>query len=189
MKQRLSGAITRSCVLAAVCGFWAAQGLADVPVSYTQDGRSVFSVVVPDFWSVRTGGPRALTAPGTDDTRDVARVLGLSPTEDAGIWVGLTAPLGVSTLAQGVEYLRDVGPSLVHDAEVDSEQRIRVNGMPAVSFRGRGRRDWKTVHFTAILVDLPGSRSAVAVAVMETGIDPMIVTDVNTLLGSLRSGG
>ncbi len=161
---------------------------ADVPVTYTDEGRSVFTVSVPDFWSVRTGGLRELTAPGDTEPREVSRLLGLSPVEASGIWVGLNAPHDVRNIAEGIEYLQDVGPFLVQDPEVGERVDRRINGYPATTFAGTGRRDGKTVSFSAVLIDLPGPQIVAGIVIMEPGVDPALVGSVNDMLGSIRAG-
>jgi len=160
---------------------------ADVPITYTDGGRALFSVNAPDFWSIRTGGPRELTAPGTDTPRNVARVVGMQPVTEQRIWVGFVSPHGVATLAQARSYLQDIGPFLVKDAQVDQEKSRRIGGRSATSFTGKGRRDGKSVNFTAVVIDLPGARVAIAIVVLEAGVDPEIVNDVNGIFASFRA--
>ena len=58
--------------LAAQLAIGAAQ--AGTPVVYEDDGRALFKLEVPDFWTLRTGGLRDLEGPDADDIRDVSRV-------------------------------------------------------------------------------------------------------------------
>lgn len=174
----------------AVAAFAAASAnpvFSDVPVTYTDAGKSLFQITVPDFWTVRTGGMRELAAPGTEDIRQTSRVIGLQPTTEPRLWMGFVSPTGVRNFDEGLAYLQDIGPFLVMDAEVDSRKSQRVGGLPANSISGRGTRDGKSVNFTAVIVDLPNGRMAVAVVVMEAGIDPNAITDVNAIFASFRS--
>lgn len=168
-------------------GLLGSQVRADVPVTYTDAGRALFRFDAPDFWTIRTGGARLLAAPGTEDERDVSRLIGLSPTTDPRIWVGFVSPKGISNFQQGVEYLRDIGPSLVKDAVTTTRKETRLNGLKAASFSGAGRRNGKAVNYTAILIDLPGNRIAIAVVVMEPGIDTDTLTAVNAMLNSFHA--
>jgi len=59
----------------------ASEGWADMPVTYKDAGRALFSVSAPDFWTVRAGGTRELTAPG-EEARDVSRVIGMHPVSE-----------------------------------------------------------------------------------------------------------
>ena len=88
----------------------AAPLLADTPLGYTQNGKALFRIDVPDFWNVRIGGPRTLTPPGEDEARDVARVIGLLPEGAEGIWMGFSVPQGISSIEDGVDYMREQGP-------------------------------------------------------------------------------
>lgn len=165
----------------------AAPALADMPVTYRDEGRSLFSLSVPDFWSVRAGGARMLAGPDGGEERAVARVIGLEPTADKGVWVGFISPRGVRDFDDALEYLRQVGPFLVKDAAAETHSRRVVGGLPAATIAGTGRRDGKAVSFTAVLIDLPGNRMAISVTVLEAGADPALVGDVNAIYGSFRA--
>lgn len=160
---------------------------AGTPVTYTDGNKALFQVEVPDFWSLRTGGLRELADEDAADLRDVSRVFGLSPNAHPGVWVGLISPHGVSTLAQARDYLREIGPFLVKNAEVSSPQTRRIGGLPARSIAGQGQRNGKRVDFTALAIDLPNNRVAIAVVVFEQGADADPVGDINTMLASIRS--
>lgn len=178
---------TRIVPLVLTIGLLGTQATAEVPVTYTDNGRALFRFDAPDFWTVRTGGPRLLSAPDTEDERDVSRLIGLSPTADPQAWVGFVAPQGISTFAQGIEYLRDIGQSLVKDPVRSSSKERRVNGLKAATFSGTGKRKGKTVNFTAILIDLPAGRIAVSVVVMEPSIDADTLGAVNAIFNSFRA--
>lgn len=175
--------------LAACLSLSAAPLFADTPMGYTEHGKALFRIDVPDFWNVRIGGPRTLTPPGEDASREVARVIGLSPEGSEGIWMGFVVPIGISTIDQGVDYMREFGPHLVHDPEV-SEQRTRtIGGRQAVTFTGKGRRNGKQVQFTAVLIGLPHNRVAFSVTVLENGFDAAVLEDVNDVYESFRAIG
>ena len=93
----------------------------------------------------------------------------------------------MSNFAQGQEYLRNIGKSVVDDPELDSASRISVGGLPAERFSGTGRRNGRAVAFTAVLIDLPGGRMAISLAVIEGGADPGLVDDVNAIYSSFRA--
>jgi hypothetical protein len=162
-------------------------GLADMPITYKDEGRSLFHVSVPDFWTVRAGGGRAVTPPGSDEARLINRVIGLTPVSADGIWMGFISPHGVRTYEQALEYLRGVGPFLVENAEVQERKRISIGGLPAARLTGSGSRDGKSVNFTAVVVDLPSDRVAISVVVMEAGVNPDLVSDVNAVFASFRA--
>lgn len=159
---------------------------AGTPVTYTDSGKALFQVEVPDFWSLRTGGLRELADQDATDVRDVSRVFGLTPNAHPGVWVGLISPHGVSTLAQARDYLREIGPFLVKDAVASDPVTRRIGGLPARSISGEGRRDGKRVDFTALSIDLPGNRVAIAVVVLEQGADTDPIGDINAMLASIR---
>ncbi len=161
--------------------------LAEMPITYKDEGRALFHLSVPDFWTARAGGARAVTPSGSDEARLINRVIGLTPVSEDGIWMGFISPYGVKTFEQSLDYLRGVGPFLVNDAEVSDRNRISVGGLPAERLTGSGRRDGKVVNFTAVVVDLPRDRVAIAVVVMEAGVSPDLVSDVNTVFASFRA--
>jgi hypothetical protein len=161
--------------------------LADMPVTYKDEGRALFHLSVPDFWTARAGGGRALTAPGSEEARLINRVIGLTPVSEDGIWMGGISPHGVRTYDEALEYLRGVGPFLVNNAEVSERKRISIGGMPAARLTGSGSRDGKAVSFTAVVVDLPRDRVAISVVVMEAGVNPDLVSDVNAVFASFRA--
>ena len=160
---------------------------ADMPITYKADGQALFTLTVPDFWSARAGGGRSLTAPGSDETRHINRLIGLKPVADTGIWMGFISPHGVSNFEDALEYLRGVGPFLVKDPQVQERGRITIGGLPAGRVTGTGRRDGKAVSFTAVVIDLPRNRMAVSVVVMEAGVNPDLVSDVNAVFASFRA--
>lgn len=161
---------------------------AEMPVTYMDGGRALFHIAAPDFWTVRVGGPRDLEGPGAEDeTRPVARVIGLAPTADPHVWLGFISPPDVSDLDGGLAYLRDIGPHLVSKPEVIRRETTRIGGLPARLVAGHGRRRGRVVEFTATVIDLPGGRVAVSVAVIEAGADPALIDDVNAVHASFRA--
>lgn len=162
-------------------------GHAEMRVTYQDGGTPLFHISAPDFWSVRAGGPRQLTAPGSDVTRDVARIIGLEPTADPHVWMGFVSPRAVSTFAQAEAYLRAIGPELVKNAELGESKSMTIAGRPAKTVQGTGRRNGRNVTFNATVIDLPGARMAVAVTVFEAGVNPDLVNDVNAVFASFRA--
>lgn len=160
---------------------------ADLPVTYKDGDRALFHFSAPDFWSVRAGGPRTLTPPGEDAPREVARVIGLEPTAEPHVWMGFVSPPGVRTLSGGRAYLREIGPLLVKEPSVASARSVLIGGRRAETFAGTGRRNGRGVNFTAVVIDLPNDRVAVSVVVLEAGVNPDIVTDVNAVFASFRA--
>lgn len=160
---------------------------ADMPVTYMDGTRALFQINAPDFWTVRAGGPRDLTAPGDDTARGVVRVLGLQPSADPHVWMGFVAPEDVSNFEEARVYLREIGPHLVKDAQVDDISTRTVGGLPAETFSGTGRRNGRTVGFTAVTIDLPNGRMAIAVTVLEDGATPDIIEDVNRVFASFKA--
>lgn len=173
--------------LAASVALMSGPALADMPVTYKDEGRALFHISVPDFWTVRAGGGRSLTAPGSEEARLINRVIGLTPVSEDGIWMGFISPHGVTNYQGALEYLRGVGPFLVKNAEVQERKRISVGGLPAARLTGSGSRDGKAVHFTAVVVDLPRDKVAISVVVMEAGVNPDLVSDVNAVFASFRA--
>lgn len=161
--------------------------LADMPVIYKTDNQSLFQVSAPDYWQVRAGGPRVLTPPGSDEERLINRVIGFEPVAEKGAWVGFMSPNGVATFAQAEDYLRNIGSSVVQDPELISEKQTRIGGLPAAKYTGTGRRDGRAVNFTAVLIDLPGNRVAISLAVIEAGANAELISDINAIYGSFRS--
>lgn len=162
---------------------------ADMPLTYKDEGRALFRISAPDFWTVRTGGQRSVSPPELDEARLINRVIGLQPVTEDGVWVGFISPHGVRSYADALDYLRDIGPFLVKDATLDSQTRVRIGGLPAARLVGSGRRDRKSVNYTALVIDLPGDRVAISVVIMEGGVDPGYVADINAIFASFRAGG
>lgn len=174
-------------VLALVAGLVPLPAFADMPLTYVSDGKALFHLSAPDFWQVRSGGLRALKPPGSEEARLINRVIGFEPEAEPGVWVGFMSPNGVSTFAQAEEYLRNIGKSVVSDPELREQSRIRVGGLPAARYAGTGRRNGRAVAFTAVLVDLPGKRVAISLAVVEAGARPELVEDINAIYASFRA--
>lgn len=187
MTSSVFSVAARFFTLLVTIGLLGTQARADVSVTYTDAGQALFRFEAPDFWTMRTGGQRLLKAPDTEDERDVNRLIGLSPTSDPKVWVGFVSPQGINTFEQGVQYLSDIGPSLVKNPLTTVRKEKRVNGLKAATFSGTGTREGRTVNYTAILIDLPGRRLAVSVVVMEPGLDETTLGEVNAMLGSIRA--
>lgn len=160
---------------------------ADMPVTYTEGNRALFHLNAPDFWTVRAGGPRDLTGPGDDASREVVRVIGLEPSSEPHVWMGFVSPVGVSTFAEAEDYLREIGPHLVQDATASDSKSLTIGGLPARSVSGTGRRNGRGVSFSAVMIDLPNGRMAVSVTVLENGVNPDLVADVNQIFASFRA--
>ncbi|WP_139280622.1 hypothetical protein [Shimia gijangensis] len=161
---------------------------AQTPLSYTEDGKTHFTVSVPDFWEVRVGGPRILIPKGEDAEREVARVFGLKPKSADTVWIGFIVPRGVRTLEEGADYVREIGPHLVRDPVVTKREVRRIGGRTAHSITGKGRRGGRGVQFTAVLIDLPGPHVAFSVTVLENGFDPDLLGGINSVYDSFRAG-
>ncbi|WP_420586749.1 hypothetical protein [Ruegeria sp.] len=161
--------------------------LADTPVTYTDAGRPLFSFAVPDFWAVRTGGPREIEDTELGDLRAVARVMGVKPVTDDNVWMGFVSPAGVASIEGGLRYLEDIDRFLVKDPSVSSTSDTRIGGLPARVIRGTGTRDGRGINFTATVIDLPNGRVAVVVAILRDGADPAFVDDLNAVFASFRS--
>jgi hypothetical protein len=161
--------------------------MAGTPVIYTDEATPVFQIDVPDFWTLRSGGLRDLEGPEEDAIRDVSRVFGLTPDAHDGIWVGLVAPFGVVTLEDARAYLKDIAPFLLQSYETETPKKRRINGLPAWTVKGRGKRDGSAVEFTAIAIDLPNGRVAVSVVIFEAGSNGDLVNDVNAIFSSFRA--
>lgn len=175
----------RLALLAAIFG--PAVAGAEMPVTFVQDGRALFTLSAPDFWQVRAGGPRSVIAPETGEARQISRVIGFEPAADQGVWVGFMAPNGVGTMQEARDYLSNIGGLVVSDPQVSDRMRIRIGGLPAERYAGTGRRAGRKVGFTAVLIDLPGRGVAVSLAVMEARADPSLVADINAIYRSFRA--
>lgn len=173
-------------MLAAIASLFATVGRAEVPITYLKGSKPVFTIDVPDFWYMRSGGDRLLNNPADGEERPVSRVIGLEPVDRDGVWMGFVVPDGVSTLEEAYAYLQYVGPSLLKDVEIKEAYTRKIGGRKAVVANGTGRRSGKTMSFTATVIDLPGPQVAVAVAVVEPGADPARVAQLNAVFDSFR---
>lgn len=173
----------------AICGmlFVAGATEADTPVTYTEEGRALFRFDVPDYWTVRTGGPREIEDTELGDARAVSRVMGIKPVTDDNVWMGFVSPAGVTDIQGGIRYLEDIDKFLVKEPMVTSTSDTRIGGLPARVIRGTGTRYGRGVNFTATVIDLPRGRVAVAVAILRDGADPAYVDDLNDVFASFRS--
>lgn len=182
--------ILLSSALAACAAFWvagAAPVAAETPVTYTDQGRALFRFAVPDFWVLRTGGPREIEDTELADARAVARVMGFRPVTDDTVWMGFVSPAGVANIQDGIRYLEDIDKFLVNEPTISSTSDTRIGGRPARVYRGTGSRDGRGVNFTATVIDLPNNRVAIAVAILRDGADPAYINDLNDVFASFRS--
>ncbi len=173
------------CAAALLTGAEPAQ--AQTPVTYTDGGQALFSFDIPDFWLLRSGGPREIEDTALGDPRAVNRVLGLRPVTDENAWMGFVSPEGVGTIDGGLRYLREIDKFLVKDPVVKDNRRLTIGGLPAQVISGQGRRDGAGVNFTATVIDLPRNRVAIAVSILRNGVDPNLVDDMNAVFASFRA--
>ncbi|WP_170325311.1 hypothetical protein [Ruegeria arenilitoris] len=182
--------IFSSTALAVCAAFWlgaVAPASADTPITYTDAGRALFSFAAPDFWIVRTGGPREIEDTELGDPRAVARVMGVRPVTDDNVWMGFVSPTGVASIEGGLRYLEDIDKFLVKDPTVTSTSDSRIGGLPARVISGTGTRDGRGINFTATIIDLPKDRVAVVVAILRDGADPAYVDLLNDVFASFRA--
>ncbi len=160
---------------------------ADTPVTYTEGKTAIFSFVVPDFWALRTGGPRELEDTQLGDARAVSRVMGLRPVTDDNVWMGFVSPSSVATIEGGLRYLEDIDRFLVKDPVISTRSDTRIGGLPAHIIRGTGKREGRGISFTATVIDLPKDRVVIGVTILRDGADPAYVDDLNAVFASFRS--
>lgn len=177
----------RTCLFATALAL-ASPASADMRATYTQDGRALFSFDVPDFWTVNSGGERNVTPPDEDIARPTPQVISLRPTVEPDVWMGFFSPPGVATLDEGEAYLAEIGQFLTNTPEITSNARGSVAGLPAQIIKGTGRRDGRDIVFTIAVLDLPGSRVAIASGIAEVGADPALVGQLNEIFASVRAG-
>jgi hypothetical protein len=161
--------------------------LAEARVAYREQGRALFSFDVPDFWTVQVGGVQRLSPPGDTRIREVPQVISMRPTVEPRVWIGFISPPRVTTLAEGRDYLREIGRFIASSRQITDARSHRIGGMPAEIFSGTGRRGGKPLRFVAALIDLPGPRVAIVVSVVEAGADPAFVETINSVFGSFRA--
>jgi len=170
------------------CLTLAQPALADLRLTYAEEDRALFSVEVPAFWTVESGGPRTITPPGEEEARLSPQIVSMRPTVDPTVWMGFFSPDGIATVEDGVAYLAEIEKFLSSDAEVTSNGPGRVGGLPARIIKGAGRRDGQDISFTIAVVDLPGARVAIAAGVAEARADPALVFEINRVFSSMRAG-
>ncbi|MDA5555566.1 hypothetical protein [Shimia sp. MMG029] len=159
----------------------------ETEVTYADAGRNVFEVTVPDFWTLRVGGEREITPPSEDALRPVARVFGLSPESANGVWVGLMSPPQLRSLKDARDYAKSLSGQLAKTTEIVRTEERTVAGYPAFVIDGKGRRNGRSVNFTAAVLELPRNRVVVGLTVLERGYDPDALSDVNAILQSIQA--
>ncbi|WP_424970267.1 hypothetical protein [Dinoroseobacter sp. S76] len=161
---------------------------ADLRISYADGDRPLFSVAVPDFWSIETGGARAISPPGEEAALPVPQIVTLRPTVEPDVWMGFFSPPGISTLEGGLDYLSEIEKFMAAEPEITSISKGQVAGMAARIIKGTGRRDGSDIAYTIAVVDLPGARVAIAAAVAETTAAPALIDEINRVFASMRAG-
>jgi hypothetical protein len=161
--------------------------IAEVRASYAQDGRTLFSFEVPDFWTLNSGGERMIQPPDEDVERPVPQVVALRPTVDPDVWMGFFSPRGVRSLDEGEAYLAEIEKFLSRTPEITSNVPGRVAGLPARIIKGTGQRDGRRITFSIAVMDLPGPRVAIAAGIAQAGADPALVDQLNAIFASVRA--
>ena len=176
----------RGIALGALCLF-PIGAQAETEVVYSDAGRDVFEVTIPDFWTLRVGGAREITPSSDEALRPIARVFGLSPETENGVWIGLISPPQLRSLEDAADYAQSLSGQLAETTEVTSRESRRIAGYPAFVLEGTGRRSGRDVNFTAAVIELPGQRVVVGLTVLERGYDPSALKDVNAILHSIKA--
>ncbi|MEM8555315.1 MAG: hypothetical protein AAGF71_10890 [Pseudomonadota bacterium] len=165
------------------------QSFAEARVSFSETGRTLFSFEVPDFWTLKAGGERQLSLPEGGEPRGVPQILSMHPTVDPTVWMAFYAPPGVTTLAEGREYLSEIGQFIANAPQVVEEQSRAIAGRPSQVIRGTGTARGKDVQFTVTLIGLPGPRIAIGAVVIEEGAPEGVYEAVNDVFSSFKAGG
>lgn len=176
-------------LLALTLLFGATTARAEAAVSYSEDGRALFSFLVPNFWTLNVNGARDLAPPDGGETRRVPQVLAMTPMVDPTVWIGFLSPPGIRNLAEGRAYLRQAASQLAFEPKANPAVPRRVGGRSAEVISGTGNRKGKPIQFTIVLVQLPANRVAIAAMVAEIGTDEAMFGQLNDVLGSIRAGG
>ena len=92
-------------------------------------------------------------------------------------------------MQDGLDDLTDIGPFLVDGAEVATRETRVIEGRNAMRSAGTGRRDGRAVSFAALVIDLPGSRVAVSVLVLDSRARPEMAEAMKAIYASFRIGG
>jgi len=162
---------------------------AGTPITYTKDGRAIFSVDMPDFWLARSGGPRAFEDVEVGEPLVISRVLALEPETAETAWLGMMVPDGVTTLDEAEVYITNLGKFLVEEPRRGNTFARRVGGLPARVINGTGARAGTALRFSVILIDLPGSDVAVIVALAANDAPAGVIDEINGVVDSLTAGG
>ncbi|WP_425090203.1 hypothetical protein [Tropicimonas sp. S265A] len=160
---------------------------ADVRASYVLDGRTLFSMLIPDFWTLKTGGERLITPPDEDIARPAPQIMSAHPTVEPDVWIGAFSPRGIRTVAEGRAYLAEIGQFLTTTPEITSTGPGRIGGMAAHLIKGTGRRDGRDIAFTIAVLDLPGQNVGIVAGIAEQGADPALVAQLNETFASVRA--
>ena len=161
--------------------------MAQTPITYTQDARAIFSVSMPDFWVARSGGPRVFEDPRLGQ-HQVRRILSLQPETNDSVWIGLASPEGITTLDEAQAYGANLNQFLVRDPVVRSRFETRLGGLPARIVNGEGTRRRERLRYSIVLVDLPGGRIAILVALAALDAEPGLIEETRTVLRSIKAG-
>lgn len=151
---------------------------ADVRVIYETGGEALFSIAVPDGWTVATGGSGGEGGP--------PRILGMNPEDDLSLWVGFLSPAEPQDLEEAEAYVRNMGQSLVSESHVDRVDDNVLGTLPARFYFGSGTRQGAPVDFGVAIAALPGPRAVITVIVGEYDAGEVYGDDIAAILGSLQ---
>lgn len=153
---------------------------AQVRVTYDAAGKNLFSVVVPDNWTVTSGA--------ATEGEEPPRILGMHPEGDFSLWVGFLSPVEAATVEDAEEYVRGLGPRIVQNATVERQKDGTLGGMPARIYTGKGTRASAPVDFSVGIVSLPGGRQVIGIFVGEYGARAVYQDDIDAITKSLLVG-
>lgn len=162
---------------------------AGMPVVYQNAGAELFTVEVPDNWTVRVGEEVAKAAmpAGLDPA---PRIVSMMPEGGAGrMWLGFWSPPGVSGLDGGIAYVKSLDQRLLQDAKVTSSRDIGLPAGPARIISGTAKRLGDPVVFDIAVIALPSGRVIVGTFVGEAEIRADLDKQLSETVNSIRSPG
>lgn len=158
---------------------------ADVRVIYDGGFGELFSVSMPDGWTVTSG-----LRPGADpDAPEQPRVLGMTPEDDLSIWMGFLSPPGIANLEDAVDYVEGVSRQIVQDPVVELSEDFVLDGRPGHLYAGTGTRQEAPIDFGVAVIDLPGDVVVIGLFIGEFGAREAYQEEIDFVTSSFKVMG
>lgn len=159
-------------------------------LTYSHDGKPLFSITFPDGWIVDTDFVEEAKAAGTymGGEPDL-RIIEAMPGDGSKLWFGAWVAPKATTLEEGLEYIASLDGELFTGVESSEPKGAALGDMAAKTFYGTARREGEEVEFAVALFEPRESVIAVALYVGRPQTWEKHHSELTALVDSIEPAG